>query len=102
MPANLLIVDERVVDMMLNDRRFVQAIPCVVNAHGSMAKAVQECAPCQRGRGVPNREGIIKDCQQCLVNMPDEQKRQLKRLLDTEQVRIGIINGRGAQVWYTF
>lgn len=102
MAANLLIVDERIVSLMLNDRRFVNEFDCVRQAQAELDKAKTTCPPCRHGKGIPNQGQIIKNCQQGLINLPADKQRRLKILLDTEQVRIGIVNPRGAQVWYTF
>lgn len=97
-PAKLLLVEDAVLFSMAGNPNFVREFP-FLSGLKSLSKAKPGCNTC--GRAASQRVSLINGIKSTLVSLGAERKQRLKKMLNTQQVRIRLAQG-GRVMVYTF
>jgi hypothetical protein len=90
--ASLLIIEEHTIRAMLADPRYTQAVPCLQAGKQRLAKAGTGCGGCSRVRAASKQKALAA-VKQCIANLTEAQRGQVKKLLGAKQVRV-VLQGK--------
>jgi hypothetical protein len=99
--TDMVVIEDSTIVSMVNDARFNQAIPCLINQSGSVIPAATGCGSCARKRAEGARQAIRR-VKECLAGMSSEKKTELKQLLGAQQVKVVFANATGQITTITF
>ena len=100
-PINLLVIEDRIIQTMLGDPRFLAAIPCLSPQAQALKDVPKRCGSCGAKRA--NARGkILQQVRQCIGSLPANKKVELKTLLNAKRLRLIAPNGRGKSIVLTF
>lgn len=85
--AEVVIVEDRVINMMLGDVRYLEAIPCLKSGKQSLKNVGRKCGRCTKTR-TTMRNRAMNNIRRCLANLKGEQQSMLKKLLNTKKVQV--------------
>jgi len=85
--AEVVIVEDRVINMMLGDVRYLEAIPCLKSGKQSLKNVGRKCGRCTKTR-TTMRNRAMNGIRRCIANLKGEQQSMLKKLLNTKKVQV--------------
>lgn len=98
---DMVVIEDSTIVSMVNDSRFNQTIPCLINQSGSVIPAPTGCGSCARKRAEASRQAIRR-VKECLAGMSPEKKTELKQLLNAQNVKVVFANATGQVTTVTF
>lgn len=94
-PSNgSLTVGDKHIRAMMADPRFTSAIPCLSSGQTKLNNTGKVCGRCSRKRSQYIRE-TMGEIRRCLASLPDPQRKQLKKLLQADDVTLITKGGKG-------
>lgn len=97
----LVVLDDSVIISLINDQKYVDAIPCFFNKRQVFATSTGGCSPCAQKKKEHQRAELAQ-IKSCLAGMSPDKKNTLRELLDTEKVRVVYISPSGQVTQLTF
>ncbi len=97
----LVVLEDSVIIGLLNDQKYVSAIPCFFNKREIFRTNNAGCNTCAQKRKERQRTEMAQ-IKSCLAAMSPEKKNELRQLLDTEKIRVLYTNSAGQVVQLTF
>ena len=97
----LVTLEDSTILTMIQDSRFADVIPCLMNKAELFKKSATGCGACARKRQARQREEMTR-IKSCLGSLSSDKKIQLKQLLDAQKVRITFTRPGGEVVQLTF
>lgn len=97
----LVVLDDSVIISLINDPKYATAIPCLFNKREMFALRSVGCNACAQKRKERQRAEMAQ-IKSCLAGMSPEKKNELRKLLDTEQIRVVYVNAAGQVTQLTF
>jgi hypothetical protein len=98
---DLVVIEDSTILSMINDVQYSSTIPCLANKKDVFRTSAGGCGTCARKRQEKQRYEMAR-IKSCLAGLSTEKKAELKRLLDTDKVRVVFVNGGGKVVQLTF
>jgi len=98
---NLVTINDSMLRSLTCDQRFLAAFPCLQQGKKGLQAAPSQCGRCRNKRKAA-QAAALQGLRQCLAGLDAASKRELKRLLNTKQVRIVYRNGAGKTIQLTF
>lgn len=101
MAANLVIIEDKTIVMMLGDPRFTAKFPCLSTAQAALVNVPKQCGRCNQKRAKA-RSGIMNEVRQCIATMPKSGQLELKALLGAKKLRLNKRDSSGRTIQLTF
>jgi len=96
---DLVIIENSTLSAMMADSEIVSQVPCLQNINTASTKKAG-CGKCGRKNSAKAAE--YTSIKNCLAGMSSDNKRALKKILDTRRVRIVYVNDNGRIIKLTF
>lgn len=97
----LVTIEDSTILTMIQDARFADTIPCLMNKAELFKKGAGGCGACARKRQQKQREEMAR-IKSCLGALSAEKKLALKQLLNAQKVRVTFQRPGGDVVQLTF
>jgi hypothetical protein len=97
---DLAVIEDSTILTMLQDRRFSDTIPCLLNK-AEIFRNNSGCGSCARKRQEKQRSEMAK-IKSCLAALSPDKKTALKQLLNAKKIRVVFVNPSGQVVQLTF
>lgn len=98
---DLVVIEDGTILGMINDTAFESAIPCLSGKRDIFKHEVIHCGSCAAKRRSRQRNTMAQ-IKSCLAALSPDKRAELKRLLNTKQVRVTFTNASGQVVQLTF
>lgn len=99
--TEMVVIEDSTIVSMVNDSRFNQTIPCLINQSGSVIPAPTGCGSCARKRAEASRQAIRR-VKECIAGMSTEKKTELKQLLNAQKLKVVFATSTGQVSIVTF
>ena len=98
---NIIVLEDSMLTGMLGNAAIVRALP-ILRLLNQVPKKRQGCGRCGGGASMNARAIVMQQIKQAIAGLPPDRKVELKRLLNTRQLRIVYRRTDGRVISLTF
>ena len=104
MSRGLLVLEDAVVTAMIGDANYRAAFPFLAKAAEERSADAAGCRTCGRKRAAARKREVdrLNRVKQAIAGMPSSRKLELKRMLDSERLRVIYVSTAGVRQSLTF
>jgi hypothetical protein len=97
----IVVIEDSTIAAMASNVKFTDAIPCLQNQAAALKPVNTGCGACARRQAEGQRQALA-NIKTCLAGLSDDKKEELKKLLNTKQVKVVFVSATGQVSSVTF